>query len=212
MAKKRQVGINEKHFIAFSNVAGARATISVYGKIVKDAEIQPGASGILHPSGEATNLHLSHVVGYSDQGGCVTLAEPQLIALPAPNGPADGCGWDPAEYVVWKNLPKNWPTLHLRSTVRSLHSALLSASPARPGAAAPSKPCLQLPDAIALVRSCSQADPQLPLSTPLGQILPTPTQRLSFCQCVADGVPIDRSQIPGSATNTLQDVVDAITC
>jgi hypothetical protein len=213
MTKKRKDGITEKHFIGFSEVSGAQTAISVYGKIVKNADVQPGTSGILHPSGKASDLQLAHVVGYSDQGRCITLVEPQLLALPVPDGPADGCGWDPREYVVWKNLPKNWTTLHLRASTRSLHSALkLSAEIAQGSTTAPVKPCLQLPDAITLVRSCSNVSPQLPLSTPLGQIFPTPTQRDSFCQCVADGVPIDRSQIPCSATNTLQDVVDAITC
>jgi hypothetical protein len=213
VAKKGKDGITERHFIGFSEVSGAQATISVYGKIVRNADIQPGASGILHPSGEDTNLQLAHVVGYSDQGRCVTLAEPQLLALPAPDGPADGCGWDPKQYVVWKNLPKNWTTLHLRAGTRSLDSALkLSAEVPSAGVTAPAKPCLPLPEAITLVRSCSKASPDLPLSTPLGQIFPAPTQRNSFCQCVADGVPIDRSQIPCSANNTLQDVVDAIAC
>jgi len=77
---------------------------------------------------------------------------------------------------------------------------------------APTKPCLQLPAAIQLVRSCSNVDPQLPLSTVLGQIFPSPTGRQTFCQCVANGVPIDRSEVPCNATNTLQDVVDAISC
>lgn len=74
------------------------------------------------------------------------------------------------------------------------------------------KPCLPLPDAVTLVRSCSKAPDDLPLSTPLGQLFPSPTARNSFCQCVADGVPIDRTQIPCGAGTTLQDVVDAIAC
>jgi hypothetical protein len=79
-------------------------------------------------------------------------------------------------------------------------------------AAAPTKPCLPLPQAVSLVRSCSGTDDGLPLSTPLGQIFPSPGGRASFCQCVADGVPTDRSDIPCGAGTTLQDVVDAIAC
>jgi hypothetical protein len=210
MAKKRKTNITPKHFVALSDAASSRTTISVYGKVIKDAAIQHGTSGVLHPSGRAEDLQLAQVVGYSDGGRCVTLAEPQLLALPAPDGPADGCGWDPQEYMVWKNLPKSWRTLHLQPNTRGLHSALSSS--AATVAAAPPSPCLQLPEAIQLVRSCSNADPSLPLSTPLGQVLPTPTERISFCQCVADGVPIDRSRIRCAATNTLQDVVDDITC
>jgi hypothetical protein len=213
MAPKDKWKITPKHFIGFSEVAGGHATISVYGRVVKNTELQPGESGILHPSGAGTPLQLAHVVGYSDQGRCVTLAEPQLVALPVPDGPADSCGWDSNQYVVWKNLPKNWATLHLKASTRSLHSVLKLAAPGvESEAAAPIKPCLDLPAAIALVRSCSKASPDLPLSTQLGQLFTSPTQRNSFCQCVADGVPIDRSQIPSGATNSLQDVVDAIAC
>lgn len=77
-------------------------------------------------------------------------------------------------------------------------------------AEAPAKPCLPRPQAVALVRSCGSGD--FALSTPLGNIFPDPNQRLQFCQCVADGVPIDRSEIPCSAGTTLQQVVDAISC
>jgi hypothetical protein len=77
-------------------------------------------------------------------------------------------------------------------------------------AEAPAKPCLPRPQAVVLVRSCGTDD--FALSTPLGNIFPDPSQRLQFCQCVADGVPIDRSEIPCSAGTTLQQVVDAISC
>ncbi len=77
---------------------------------------------------------------------------------------------------------------------------------------APQKACLPVPEAIKLVRSCCNAPDNLPLDTQLGVLIPSPTARNSFCQCVADGVPTDRSKIPCAASNTLQDVVDAIAC
>lgn len=77
-------------------------------------------------------------------------------------------------------------------------------------AEAPAKPCLPRPQAVVLVRSCGTDD--FALSTPLGNIFPDPNQRLQFCQCVADGVPIDKSEVPCGATTTLQQVVDAISC
>jgi len=77
---------------------------------------------------------------------------------------------------------------------------------------APQKVCLPLPAAIKLVRSCSGAPDNLPLDTQLGVLFPSPVARNSFCQCVADGVPIGRSEIPCGSSNTLQDVVDAIAC
>jgi hypothetical protein len=32
--------------------------------------------------------------------------------MPMPSGPADECGWDPNQYVVWKNLPKDLILVH----------------------------------------------------------------------------------------------------
>lgn len=72
--------------------------------------VQPRTSGILHPAGAEDEMKLAQIVGYLDQGRCVRLSEPQVIAMPDPDDPADGCGWDPTEYVVWKNLPRNWTT------------------------------------------------------------------------------------------------------
>jgi hypothetical protein len=77
---------------------------------------------------------------------------------------------------------------------------------------APPKPCLPLPAAITLVRRCCNAPNNLPLDTQLGVLIPDPAARNSFCQCVANGVPIGRSEIPCGSSNTLQDVVDAIAC
>ena len=72
--------------------------------------------------------------------------------------------------------------------------------------------CLPVPEAIALVVSCASAGPDIPLSTTLGNLFPSPNRRNQFCQCVADGVPTQRSKVPCGANNTLQDVVDAIKC
>jgi hypothetical protein len=208
--------ITEKHYTSISEVAGGQSFISVFGKLLKNAEVESGASGIAHPRGADEDLQVAQVVGYMEQGRCVRLTEPQLIALPAPDGPADGCGWDPQQYVVWKNLPKNWTTLHLKASTKSLQDSLkpFAASVAKPGlvAAAAATHCLELPEAVTLVCGCGKVPNDVSLSTPLGQLFPSPTARSAFCQCVADGVPIDRSQIPCGATNTLQDVVDAIKC
>jgi hypothetical protein len=124
MAKKGKDGITEKHFKSFSEVVGAQSSLSVYGSIIKNAVVQPGTRGILHPSGVDESLQLAQVVGYAELGRCIQLGEPQLIAMPTPDGPADGCGWDPVEYVVWKNLPNNWTTLHLKVSATGLHTAL----------------------------------------------------------------------------------------
>jgi hypothetical protein len=213
MASKNKK-ITEKHYTSISEVAGRQSLISVYGKLLKNGEIKSNASGLTHPSGGDENLQLAQVVGYMDRGQCVRLTEPQLIALPAPDGPADGCGWDPQQYVVWKNLPKNWVTLHLKASTKSLQDSLkpFAAAIAKPGLVAATPGCLEDPDAIRLVRKCSSFGDDVPLTTPLGQLFPSSIARNSFCQCVADGVPTDRSKIRCGASNTLQDVVDDITC
>jgi hypothetical protein len=128
MAKRAKTGITEKHLMTLSEVSGALSTLDVYGKIVQDATLQPRKSGILHPAGTEDEMKLAQVVGYFDQGRCVRLSEPQVIAMPKPDGPADGCGWDPTEYVVWKNLPRHWTTLHFQIRTMGLHDALRSVS------------------------------------------------------------------------------------
>lgn len=74
------------------------------------------------------------------------------------------------------------------------------------------RPCLPRDKAIDLVVRCSGLPDDLPLSTRLGPFFAAPTKRTQFCQCVADGVPIDRSEIPCGEDNSFQDVVDAISC
>jgi len=91
----KKSGITEKHFTSLSDVAGSLSTLSVYGRLVRNSDVLPGTSGILHPSGADEPLQLAQVVGYEDQGRCIRLDEPQVVAMPAPDGPADGCGWDP---------------------------------------------------------------------------------------------------------------------
>jgi hypothetical protein len=126
MAKKAKVGITDKHLMTLSEVAGGSSTLDVYGKIVQDVGLQPRTSGILHPAGTDDEMTLAQIVGYFDQGGCVRLSAPQVIAMPEPDGPADGCGWDPKKYVVWKNLPRNWTTLHFQFRTTGLYDALTS--------------------------------------------------------------------------------------
>jgi hypothetical protein len=126
MAKKEKTGLTQRHLMTLSEVSGKLSMLDVYGKVVKDAAVQPQTSGILHPAGTKEEMKLAQIVGYLDQGRCVRLSEPQVIAMPKPDGPAGSCGWDPAEYVVWKNLPRNWTTLHFQLRTAGLHEALSS--------------------------------------------------------------------------------------
>jgi hypothetical protein len=101
-------------------------TITAYGKLVKGTNFSSSELGTTHPHGKGEALQLGLVYGIQNRNQCITLPQPQKVYLPMPDGPADGCGWDPSQYVVWKNLPKNWQTVHLESTAKPLGAALLS--------------------------------------------------------------------------------------
>jgi hypothetical protein len=100
------------------------STLTAYGKLIAGVTMDPSAAGTVHPQGKDENLQLALVFGISDQGQCIRLPQPQKVYLPHPDGPADGCYWDPAQYVVWRNLPRNWNTIHVQSQVKPLAMAL----------------------------------------------------------------------------------------
>jgi hypothetical protein len=80
---------------------------------------------------------LAQVYGFREQGRCARLPVPQHLSLPKPNGPADGCGWDPSEFVVWKNLPKSFITTHVQTKMVPLNEALLATPATRALASEP---------------------------------------------------------------------------
>ena len=91
--------------------------IDIYGKVIDP----PPISDL--PGGQ----RLALIFGFQEQKRCVRLPIPQHISLPKPDGPADGCGWDPSQFVVWKNLSKSLITTHVQAKMVSLHEALLAA-------------------------------------------------------------------------------------
>lgn len=124
MAKNTKSNISERHSVTLSEAVGSTSTITVYGRLIKEAVLDPAASGILHPKTPGGSMVLGQVVGFTDQGHCQSVTPPVMLTLPEPDGPADGCGWDPNLYVAWKNLPRNWITLHLHVEPRVLASIL----------------------------------------------------------------------------------------
>jgi hypothetical protein len=139
MTKNQKSKLTDGHYISLSDAAGSGSTITVYGKVIKDAALDPTATGILHPKTRGDNLILGQVVGFVEGGQCRRINPAVVLTLPEPDGPADGCGWDPSMYVVWKNLPKSWVTLHLRTEPRALADILATPSPSgsRPALGAP---------------------------------------------------------------------------
>ena len=131
MKKNLASKITKRHYLTLSDAAGSVSAISVYGKLVENAALEPRALGLLHPRNPGDALILAQVVGFSDQGQCQRITPPIMLTLPEPDGPADECGWDPDQYVVWKNLPRNWVTLHFHTEPKTLASVLSGNSSAQ---------------------------------------------------------------------------------
>jgi hypothetical protein len=103
-------------------VGGSRQSVSdpsvdIFGKVIDPAPISDLPGG----------HQLAQVYGFREQGRCLHLPFPQHLSLPKLDGPADGCGWDPSQFVVWKNLPKSLMTTQVQTKMAPLHEALLAA-------------------------------------------------------------------------------------
>lgn len=105
------------HKASFQAMPLSEAGVDLFGKVIDPAPI----SGL--PEGH----QLTQVYGFREYGRCARLPVPQHLSLPKPDGPADGCGWDPSKFVVWKNLPKSFVTIHVQTKMAPLHEALLAA-------------------------------------------------------------------------------------
>jgi hypothetical protein len=123
MATKR-IGLTDKHYVAFDATPTIQSTLTAYGKLIKEGESTSSALGISHPQKLDGPLNRSLVYGVQVAGQCIRLPKPEEVALPTPDGRADGCGWDPSEFVVWKNLPRHWTTIHFQSQPKPLITAL----------------------------------------------------------------------------------------
>jgi len=132
MANKNKFTPVETHFVSSDSATSIQSTLTVFGKLISDAESKPAAVGLAHPSGDIGTLHRSLVFGIRYGNQCQTLSQPQQVWLPSPDGPADECGWDPAQYVVWRNIPPDWQTLHVLTTRKPISAALAAGIPAAP--------------------------------------------------------------------------------
>ena len=112
------------HQITLGDAHQLVSSISAYGKIVTGITMDLASAGTVDPKGGTGDLQLALVYGISDRLRCITLRAPEKVYLPAPDGPADGCGWDPKDFVVWKNLPRNWKTVHVQTVNKPLAMAL----------------------------------------------------------------------------------------
>jgi hypothetical protein len=124
MKERREEQFTEDQFTDFAEIASQQTCVTVYGKVLRNTEFSASRSGLANLTDPQAKLLLAELVGYSEKGVCITLEEPQLAAMPAPTGPANGCGWSPTKYVVWENQTKEWTTLHLLASSKSLYSIL----------------------------------------------------------------------------------------
>jgi hypothetical protein len=76
--------------------------------------------------------------------------------------------------------------------------------------AADAEPCVDRLAAEGIVFGC--AGGEIDVDTKLGVLFPNPTERERFCRCVAAVSGVPRQRIPCGAGNSLEDVIEAITC
>ena len=87
---------------------------------------------------------------------------------------------------------------------------LRGAAPKAALEAAPQEPCVDRPQAEDIVFDC--AGGVIDVETQLGDMFPNPTEREKFCRCVSNKSGVPRDKIPCSGGNTIEDVIEAITC
>jgi len=113
--------VSEGQRTTLGKVADSHVAVSFYGKVVDDLTIPTGVA-LQHPQDGGT-LHAGHIFGYSQGHQCFRFTPPRIYMLPDPAGPADGCGWDPAQFVVWK-LPPDWLTLYFEVQHATIRDSL----------------------------------------------------------------------------------------
>jgi hypothetical protein len=116
-SKTKKFTLATGHKVSFQAGPLSDASVDIFGKVIDPAPISDLPGG----------HQLAQVYGFREQGQCLHLPFPQHLSLPKPDGPADGCGWDPSQFVVWKNLPKSLMTTQVQTKMAPLHEALLAA-------------------------------------------------------------------------------------
>jgi len=136
MADSKKFVPTAKHKVSLAGASNPFPTITLYGKLIDKVSLTPSADGITHPFDLKEDLHAAAVFGYSHAGTCYPVKPPAQVMLPHPDGEASGCGWDPAQgFVEWRNLPKDWETLHIKTQVKPLMRAVAAFAPADSGSA-----------------------------------------------------------------------------
>ena len=131
MADPKKFVPTAKHKVSLADASDPYPTITLYGKLIDKVSLTPSPDGITHPFDLKEDLLAASVCGYSHAGTSYPVKPPAQVMLPHPDGEATGCGWDKQQgFVEWRNIPKNWQTLHIQTQAKPLFSALrLSTAP-----------------------------------------------------------------------------------
>jgi hypothetical protein len=121
-----------QHHLSLGQATQLGPTITAYGKLIAGFKLSPFEARTSHPQGKDEKLQLALVYGIQNGRQCNALPQPQKVYLPSPDGPAEGCDLDPKEFVIWKNLPCNWITLHVQSRAKPIAMVLQSAAVTAP--------------------------------------------------------------------------------
>jgi hypothetical protein len=135
MADTKKFVVTDKHKVSLAEAPDPFPTVTVYGKVIDKVSVSPSEDGISHPFNAKEDLHAAAVCGYSHAGVCTRVNPPVQVMLPHPDGEASGCGFDPAQgFVEWRNIPKDWETIHITTQVKPLFHALTAFAPRAAGA------------------------------------------------------------------------------
>ena len=135
MSEPGKFAPEKKHKVSLADASDLFPTITLYGKLIEDVKMAASANGIDHPftPGQG-HLYAGSVCGYSYAGVCNPVNPAVQVMLPHPDGEADGCGWDPKlGFVEWRNIPKDWVTLHIQTKTGELLDHLTAPAPPPPG-------------------------------------------------------------------------------
>jgi hypothetical protein len=113
MAKKTELQLTDRHHTSLGDIIEQANIVVVFGKIVKDLQSQQHG--------------FAQVFGFKRNNVCSRLPSPVVLGLPDPDGPADDCGWDPREFVMWR-LPVSFVSTQLHIQPVTIDRALSAVS------------------------------------------------------------------------------------
>ena len=202
-----------KHHTTLAGAIDHVSSLLLFGKIVSDLQT-------------TTEGHqFAHVYGYRQNGKCQRLDNPTLLSLPEPIGPANECGFDPEQFVMW-NVPESFLSTALHVERAPITGILTRQTAQHPTAgislfsgvaAVPlvgQHPTTGQANAIVL-KSVAPEFPNATLSDAVGSLYPLQSERVIFVSRVvsntaAAGFKIQPAKVPSGDTDSLGGVSAAV--